>query len=250
MIGRSFIYFPDPAHPGSIVDRVPGARDVEFTTADGLTLSTWLFAPLDHTRNVAVLYMPGNGGNRASRLDVALAITALGYSVLLLEYRGYGGNPGEPSEDGFAADAQAAATFLHEAGFEPDRIIYVGESIGTGVASRLASVDQPAGVLLRSPFTSLTEVVKTWYPWLPLSLGPPDCFDTMSYLPTISIPITVLVGSADDIVPPSQSKTVAEAAPNLFNLTVLDNTGHNDAIWFGPYLASQVDELAQSVAPR
>jgi len=249
MITRSFIYFPDPAHPGPIAARVPGATDVGFTTADGLTLGTWLLSPLADAQNTAVLYMPGNGGNRSSRLDVALAITKLGYTVLLLEYRGYGGNPGEPSEDGFAADAQAAANFLHEEGFPPNRIIYVGESIGTGVASRLASTDQPAAVLLRSPFTSLTDVVKCWYPWLPPTLIPPDRFDIMSCLPQITAPISVLVGSDDDIVPPAQSKTVAEAAPNLFKLTVLDNTGHNDAIWFGPYLAAQVDSLARAVTP-
>lgn len=93
---RHLIYFPNRNDPGQVNsgDRDPYASDVTFTTDDGLTLHTWLFAPTAEKTGVAVLYLPGNGGNRLNRLDVAQEMAALGYTVLLLEYRGYGGNPG------------------------------------------------------------------------------------------------------------------------------------------------------------
>jgi len=109
----------------------------------------------------------------------------------------------------------------------------------------LASVEQPAGVLLRSPFTSLADVAQHLYPWLPVGLILKDRFDTMQYLPKVTVPITVLAGSADSLVPVAQSTTVANNAPNLFRIDVVDGVDHNDAIWFGSYLASQVDALAQ-----
>jgi len=244
---RSFIFFPDTEDPGPIAGKVPGARDVEFRAVDGVTLHTWLFTPLEDARSIAVLYLPGNGGNRSGRQATAQAIVARGYTVLLLEYRGYGGNPGTPSEEGFAMDARAAADFLHDQGYPASRIIYVGESIGTGVATRLAAADLPAGVLLRSPFTSMVDMAKALYPLLPADALLRDRYETMRYLPDITVPITVLAGSLDELVPVTQSETVANSAPNLFQFTVVDGVGHNDPIWGSEYLAAQVDALARAV---
>jgi len=225
-------------------------RDVEFTTSDDIRLQTWMFEPAGQNNDIAVLYLPGNGANRLNRLGVAQAIVKLGYTVLLVEYRGYGGNPGEPTEDGLLADASAALSYLVEEGFELGRIIYVGESIGTGVAVQLASNSPPAGVLLRSPFTSLVDVAKTWYPWLPARLLMIDRFDTMTYLPQVTVPVTVLAGSADDLVSVDQSRTVADKAPNLLELVVVEGAGHNDSLWFGSFLAEQIDALAQATVVR
>ncbi|MCL2783352.1 MAG: alpha/beta hydrolase [Propionibacteriaceae bacterium] len=243
---RSLIYFPDHTDPNLGLDRAHNVKDVGFTTEDGLTLTTWLIGPTAASNGAAVLYLPGNAGNRSGRLAVAQDIAALGYTVLLVEYRGYGGNPGNPSEDGLAMDARAAVNFLNTQGFANQQIIYVGESIGTGVAARLASTSLPAAVLLRSPFTSMVDMGKHLYPWLPVGLILKDRFETMTYLPAITVPMTVLAGGADDFVPMTQSKTVADNAPDLFQFKVVDGVGHNDPIWFSPYLADQVDALAKS----
>jgi len=243
MLGqRTMLYFPDTSNPRT----VDGADDVSFTTADGLMLRTWLFTPTVESRNVAVLFFPGNGGNRAGRASVAREIAALGYTVLLLEYRGYGGNPGKPTEEGLALDAQAAAQCLHDLGFPAGRIIYVGESLGTGVATRLATTDQPVAVLLRSPFTSMVDMAKALYPFLPADLLLRDRYETIVRLPMITVPVTVLAGSADELVPVSQSATVADTAPNLFRFDVVDGAGHNDPLWGSAYVAEQVDALAEA----
>jgi len=118
---RYLIYFPDRSDPGSINGLIAGGKDVEFTTEDGLTLHTWLVEPTTGDKHIVVLFLPGNAGNRAIRLPGATAMAGLGYTVLMLEYRGYGGNPGKPSEEGLAKDARAAVTYLRGIGFAADR---------------------------------------------------------------------------------------------------------------------------------
>ena len=105
---RRLIYFPDPAAPRPTGD----AREVVLRTSDGLRLVSWLVPPTGVDRNVAVLVAPGNGGNRGDRTPLASALTGAGLTVLLLDYRGYGGNPGSPSEAGLGRDARAALTYL------------------------------------------------------------------------------------------------------------------------------------------
>ncbi|MGI5952337.1 MAG: alpha/beta hydrolase, partial [Brooklawnia sp.] len=130
---RSMMYFPDTTDPGPAARTVPGAADVVLHTDDGLDLDAWLVPPTGSDRGVAVLMASGNGGNRASRAGLATHVAERGFTVLLMDYRGYGGNPGSPSEDGLNADARAASRFLTEQGFGQECRIYFGESLGTDV---------------------------------------------------------------------------------------------------------------------
>lgn len=167
--------------------------------------------------------------------------------MLLLDYRGYGGNPGSLSEEGLAKDAEAAVAYLEREGFPQERTIFVGESIGTGVAARLAVTHPPAGIVLRSPYTSLPAVAHSIYR-IPLGWAMRDHFDTLSRMPDIVSPVTVLWGSADEIIPPAQSREIADAATNLHDTVEVPGAGHNDAIWFGSFLATQVAALSDSLA--
>jgi pimeloyl-ACP methyl ester carboxylesterase len=247
---RKLIYFPDGSDPGPAAKRSALGSDVTLTTQDGLDLHTWLFRPAGRPNGIAVLYAPGNGGNRLGRLEPAVAMADRGFTVLLLEYRGYGGNPGSPSENGLALDAVAGADYLTAQGFTPANTIYLGESLGTGVVARLASTHPPAGVILRSPFTSLVDVAGADYPWLPARRFLRDRFDSVARLHGSPVPIVVLSGDADQLVPPSLSAALADQVGNLHTETVLKGVGHNDGIWFGPYLADVVAEFAASVIPH
>src|SRR5690606_5677574 len=127
--------------------------EVSLHTEDGLTLGGWLIAPTGPDRGVHVLVAAGNAGHREYRAPLARRLAAEGFTVLLFDYRGFGGNPGRPTEQGLAADARAARAFLlDQAGARPDRLIYFGESLGSGVVTGLAVTHPPAGLLLRSPF--------------------------------------------------------------------------------------------------
>ncbi|MGH3924238.1 MAG: alpha/beta hydrolase, partial [Pseudonocardiaceae bacterium] len=111
---RRLIYLPDRAAPPPAASVLPGARDVVLRTDDGLELGAWYVPPSGPDRHVAVLVAPGNAGNRAYRAPLAARLSAEGLAVLLVDYRGYGGNPGSPSEDGLARDVRAAHRYLVE----------------------------------------------------------------------------------------------------------------------------------------
>ncbi|WP_293785820.1 alpha/beta hydrolase, partial [uncultured Aeromicrobium sp.] len=242
---RSLIYLPDASDPGPAAAHVPGGRDVTLTTSDGLELTAWLIPPRrEAARNIAVLYAPGNGGNRAGRIPIAIRLADRGFTVLLLDYRGYGGNPGSPSEEGLAADALAAADALEAEGFAPERTIYLGESIGTGVVARLHAVRPPAGVLLRSPFPDFAQVAAHHYPFVPVRLLLRDRFPSVTYLRDSPVPVAVVYGTADTIVPPELSRQVAAATGNLVEERALEAVGHNDPAMFGAPIVDVMERLA------
>lgn len=235
---RRLIYFPSSGPPPDVSEVLPGGRDVTLTTADGLRLTAW-YVEGDAGRP-AVLVAPGNAGDRSARAPLARALHARGLSALLLEYRGYGGNPGSPTESGLALDARAAREFLvREAGVPPDRLVYVGESLGAAVVTELATAHPPARLVLRSPFTDLAAVGRRAYPFLPVRLLLRDRYPVAASAPRVRAPVTVVYGTADTLVPPAQSRTVAQACGA--RVVAVPGAGHNDpALLTGPRLLDAI----------
>jgi uncharacterized protein len=192
------------------------------------------------------LVLPGNAGNRHARAPLATALHARGLGVLLLDYRGYGGNPGRPSEDGLARDARAARRHLLESeGVDPADLVYYGESIGAAVAAGLAVEHPPAGMVLRSPFTSLTDVAGVHYPFLPVDRLLRDRFEVAEHVAQIEVPTIVVLGTADGIVPATQSRAVAEAAAGPVELVEVPGADHNDRVLLdGPELVDAIERIA------
>lgn len=240
---RALIYFPDTTTPPSAAAVLSGGQDVTLSTEDGLELTAWFAPPTGPEVGYAVLLAPGNGGNRAGRAGLARELTDRGMAVLLLDYRGYGGNPGRPSEGGLAKDADAAVAALTDLGFPPERVVYLGESLGTGVVASLATRHLPAGLVLRSPFTELTDVAATHYPWLPVRTLLRDRFPVLEPVSDLQVPVSVIHGDADQIVPSGLSHRVARSVPNLVEELVLPGVGHNDPEMFGAPVADVVRRL-------
>jgi pimeloyl-ACP methyl ester carboxylesterase len=248
VLQRKLIYFPDssPVPPaGEVLD---GARDVTLRTSDGLELGAWFVPARPATdTGMAVLVAPGNGGNRAGRSGLAAELSRRGLTVLLIDYRGYGGNPGDPSEEGLAKDAMAGAVLLEELGCPPARTIYFGESLGTGVVAALHARRPAAGLVLRSPFPELADVGAHHYPWLPVRLVLKDRFAVAEVLSDSPVPVSVIYGDHDSIVPSALSARVADAVPNLVERVVIPGADHNDEVMFGPVVADAVARLAATV---
>ncbi|MFI7060771.1 alpha/beta hydrolase [Kribbella sp. NPDC050124] len=239
---RQLIYLPDTTVPTSV-----GAKDVVLETSDGLRLGAWLVPPRGADRGFAVLVAHGNGGNRAGRMPLAQALAGEGLTVLLFDYRGYGGNPGSPSERGLARDVRAAQEYLAEYGVPLERTVYFGESLGAAVVTELAVERPPAGLLLRSPFTDLASVGRHHYPFLPINLLLRDKFPLTKHLTHLKTPITVIYGTTDSVVPPTQSRAVAEAAPTLHEVIEIPDANHNDAVLVhGPDVVAAVVNLIPS----
>ena len=248
---RSLIYFPDTAPVPPAVSVLPAGRDVELRTADGLALGAWFVAPTMAPRGLAVLIVPGNGGNRADRAGLAGVLAGRGFAVLLMDYRGYGGNPGSPTEAGLAADADAAVAALGGLGYPPQRTLYLGESLGTGVVASLQQRHPPAGVVLRSPFPELAAVAAHHYPWLPVRGLLRDRFPVLEPMADSDVPTVVVYGDRDSIVPPQLSAQVADAVAEPVAEVVLVGADHNDAAMSGPDVAAAVERLADHVGhPR
>jgi len=247
LLQRRLIFFPDRAAVGPAGQVVLGGQDLTLRTSDGLTLQAWLVPPSEaRDRRVGVLVAPGNAGNRANRVPLAVALAAEGLTVLLLDYRGYGGNPGSPSEEGLARDARAARdALLIQPAMSADRLLYLGESLGAAVATELATEHPPAGLVLRSPFTDLAAVGSAHYPWLPVRLMLRDRFPVADQIARVDAPTVVVYGTADTIVPPAQSKAVADRAARLVEVVTIEGADHNDpSLATGTALVNAVVALA------
>lgn len=218
---RNLIYLPSQAVPSPPA----GVEGVTYETEDGLTLSAW-FVGSDGDLG-SVIVFNGNAGNRAVRLPLGRALAAEGYSVLLTDYRGYGENPGTPSEEGLALDARAAFAYMASR-VGSDRLTYFGESLGAGVAIGLAREEPPLALILRSPFTSLPDVAAVHYRYLPVSLLLMDRYSNLDRIQDIERPVLVIAGSEDSIVPTDQSRELFEAAHEPKELLILEGVGHND----------------------
>jgi fermentation-respiration switch protein FrsA (DUF1100 family) len=238
---HKLIYFP--SHDVGITSAIsPDTEDVVFTTDDGLTLSAWWVPATESPNGSTIVVFHGNGGNRTDRAPLARALTGRGYGVLLIDYRGYGGNPGSPSETGLLLDARAAVSYLgSRPDVDPDKLVYFGESLGAAVAIAVAQEHPPASLVLRSPFTSLPDVASVHYPYLPTGLLLRDRYPSIETITTLDIPVLVIAGSHDTIVPVAQSREVFDAAPRPKRFVTIEGADHNDpALSHGPELIDEV----------
>ena len=229
---RRILFRPDGTRPDAASEGVAGLRTVMLRTGSGLDLLAWWLPPASEERPV-LAYFHGNGGSLVHRAGRLRAFAAAGLGVLMPEYPGYGGNPGAPSEAGLAETGEAALDFLEAHGIEERRVVAYGESLGTGVASRLAAGRRLGALVLESPFTSVTAMAGAIYWFLPVGLLVRDRFDTLSRMGQVRSPVLVALGERDRIVPPWMGRAVFDAAPEPKRLWVAPEGGHEDLADFG-----------------
>jgi uncharacterized protein len=248
---RRLIYYPWPGRVPPAASVLPGGQEVVLETEDGIRLGAWFVpAPGSTPRGPAVLVCNGNAGSRALRAPLAAALARAGLSVLLFDYRGFGGNPGRPSEEGLAADARAARAWLAaRPEVDPSRIAYFGESLGAAVALRLAVERPPAALVLRSPFTSLADVGRLHYPWLPVRLLLADRYPSAERVADLTVPLLVVAGEHDRIVPAALSRRLYDAAAEPKRFVLVPGADHNDtALLDGRQLVGEIARFLEGTA--
>ncbi|HEY8874087.1 MAG TPA: alpha/beta hydrolase [Stellaceae bacterium] len=228
---RQLLYFPDKSRPQLADLAQLGVREIGLTTADRLSLFSWYLPPLDG--RPVIFYLHGNGGNIGYRGDRMRRFAREGYGVLMLEYRGYGGNPGTPTEAGLYDDARAGLEFLQREGITADRLVLYGESLGSGVAVHLAARRPVAALILESPFTSVAAVAQYHYPYVPAALMIWDRYDSLSRIGRVSAPILILRGERDAVVPAPFSEALFDAAPEPKEGWSAPDAGHVNLDGFG-----------------
>ena len=255
---RKFTYFPrraddlSPAGLGLPAERV---HAIALTTDDNLKLNGWHFLAQGQTSGDGVerdhglaagrplaLFFSGNGGNRKYRIPEAGILTRAGADVFLFDYRGYGDNPGAPSEDAITSDARAVWRYAtKERGVAPQRILLYGESLGGAVATRLASDvcaagTPPAGLILRSTFSTLGDVARYHYPIVPIKLLLTERYDSVGRISQVTCRILMLHGPQDTIVPYLLARKLFAAAPEESaggipkQFVDLPHADHNDVL--------------------
>ncbi len=245
MLQDRLIYFPGP-DPGPAP--VPWVEH-SVETEDGIELSAWVRVDDGAVDRPLVIVFPGNAGNRAGRVPLGNQLANAGYDVVLGEYRGYGGNPGTPSEDGLIADAVAITRLARSLGLGEVGVVYFGESLGAAVAIGAAAVQRPDALVLGSPFTSLVDVGRHHYPWLPIAALVRDRYASLERIERGEIdglPALVIGGSADRTVPIEQSRSIAESLGIPIHEVV--GADHNDpSIRSSPSMVRVVSEFIDSV---
>ena len=249
---RSLMYLPlgpvlSPADAG-----VPGAEAFTVGTPDGVALGAWFLRSDRESPPATVIVFSGNAGNRSHRAPLARRLTEAGFQVCLFDYRGYGGNAGSPSEQGLMRDAHAVgAAIARREDVDADRIILFGESLGTGVAVRLAVDVRPMALVLRSPFTSMADVAAHHYRFLPAGRLLWDRYDSLSCIGALTCPIAIVAGDRDRVVPYALSRRLFDAiqAPKTF--VAVSGADHNDIeLNAGPQVVEAVRWAAEAARAR
>jgi uncharacterized protein len=232
---RDLMYFPDPERtPPDKVGLVNVAERL-MTTPDGETIVAWYGKA--QPGQPTILYFHGNGGALEIRSERIAKYLNRGRGMFIMAYRGYSGSTGWPSETANVADAKLAYDTLVADGVRPENIIIYGESLGTSVATQIATEKKARGLILDSPFTSMAERAAQLYWWLPVSTLVKDRYMSRNFIRDVHMPVFVLHGEADEVVPVSMGREMFALANEPKEIVTLPGAGHNDHYMFGSFEA-------------
>jgi fermentation-respiration switch protein FrsA (DUF1100 family) len=207
-------------------EELTGVAERVLKTPDGQRLVAWYgkARPGEPT----ILYFHGNAGGLADRAPRVQRFMGEGWGVYMLAYRGYAGSSGSPSETANVSDARLAYGELVEEGVDPASIIIYGESLGTGVAVRLATERPAAGLILDAPYTSIVEIAARAYFYLPVRYMLTDRYETRKYIAQVHMPLLILHGERDAVIPVANGRELLQLANEPKRLATFPNAGHSD----------------------
>ena len=209
---RNLLYHPSENNYQN--DKIQFSYDEIFIKVDDkIKLKSWIINK-NLKKFKTLLFFHGNAGELSNRIYKLNELNKLDINILLISWRGFSGNEGLPTEENLYEDAEAAIKWLNRKEVENNKIILYGESLGTGVAVEIGKKNNFNSIILESPFTSMENAAKIYYPYLPVKLLLKDKYDSLSKITTIKTPILIMHGKKDDIVPFSMGKELFEKANN------------------------------------
>jgi uncharacterized protein len=186
-------------------------KEIFIETDKNIKLKSW-FIEKDLKNFKTILLFHGNAGNLFNRVYKLNELNKLDLNILIISWRGFSGNEGKPTEKNLYYDAEKAVKWLNNRGVESRNIILYGESLGTGVATELGKKNVFGGIILESPFTSIANAARIYYPYLPVNILLKDRYDSIGKIQDITIPILIMHGKKDNIVPQKMGLELYEKA--------------------------------------
>ncbi|MEM9684454.1 MAG: alpha/beta hydrolase, partial [Pseudomonadota bacterium] len=229
---RALMYHPSKIVPDPEVYGASDMQIVELQTEDGLKLHSW-WKPPSRPDKATIVYFHGNAGNIGDRAFKARHYLDDGYGVLLMSYRYNAGAGGKPSEEGLYKDGQAAYDFVRSQGVPADRIVVYGESLGSGVATTVATTNEVGAVVLEAPYTRIGDVAQTHYWYVPAKWLMLDKYDSIGRIADLKVPLLILHGESDRLIPVKFGRELFEAAREPKEAHFVPGGGHADLYDFG-----------------
>jgi fermentation-respiration switch protein FrsA (DUF1100 family) len=209
---RNLLYHP--SENNYLNDKITfNYEEIFIETDKKIKLKSW-FIKKDLDKFKTILIFHGNAGNLFNRVYKLNELNKLDVNILLISWRGFSGNKGKPTEKNLYRDADESVKWLNNQGVISKNIILYGESLGTGVATELGTSNAFGGIILESPFTSIANAAKIYYPYLPVSIILKDRYDSIGKIKNINTPIFIMHGKMDNIVPQQMGLELFEKANN------------------------------------
>jgi uncharacterized protein len=244
---RKFLYFPTHTYvPLNEAHANAEFREISVKTADGIALKSW-YAPAT-SQPFTIVFFHGNADSLYRASPAADPYITAGYGFLLTEYRGYSGLAGAPTEAGLYNDARANLNWLLGHGVESRNIILFGQSLGSGVATEMAGEFEVGGLMLLSPYLSIPKVARIHYSFFPADYLALDRFDNEKKIGRIHVPVLIVNGDQDEIIPPAQGRELYSLAHPPREFHSLAGRGHNDS--FDEFAPLSIDWIGRVRAGR
>jgi len=240
---RSYVFHPDATIVAPAERALEGVESATIEAQDGTRLAGWYNAA--EPGRPTVLYFHGNAGTIAGRADRFRQILASGFGLLAMNYRGYGGSAGSPSEAALFSDGVEIFDWLAE---RSGTIVVHGESLGTAVATYVAAERPAAALILEAPFTAALDIAAATYPWVPVRLLMRDPLLSREHIRRVEEPVLIVHGTADAVVPVDYGERIYEAAGEPKEIAIVDGAGHSD-LWERGLWAIALGFLERNGAP-
>lgn len=222
---RDYVFKPSGTLAQPAEKGLTGVEVVSITAKDGTLLSGWYHPP--RAGLPTLLYLHGNAGNISGRADRFRQVVESGLGFLAVSYRGYAGSGGAPSEAALVSDGVEEFDWLAARG---GSIVIYGESLGTGVATEVASERRPSALILEAPFTAALDIAATTYPWVPVGILMRDPFISREHIKAVEAPVLIVHGTSDEMIAVDQGRRLFEFAREPKELAIIEGGGHSD-LW-------------------
>jgi uncharacterized protein len=219
-----FLYRANPIYTSPAEVGLSDVQELTLATLDGAKIKAW-YSPARPSR-ATILFCHGKGGNMASRAKRWTYYVERGYGVMFFDYHGFGGSEGVPTEEHLKSDARAAYDWLRDKQIAPKDIALIGESLGSGVCTMLATQVLVSSLELEAGYSSIADIAAERHWWAPVRLLIKDAFDAVPEIAKIRAPLLMQHGDADQTIPVHFAKTLFAAAPAPKEFRILPGHGH------------------------